>query len=347
MGCLGRFDESEICYQKAIKINTTFSEAYFNLSLIQLLRGNYQEGLENYEFRLKKTNPTLSYSKNRNKMLDRKESMQGENLLIIAEQGLGDTLLYMRYVPYLRKQGINISFCAQKKLHSLIQSSEIDLNPLTKDEVNQIKFTKWIPLLSLPRYLHISPKNPIITEPYIFSNEKLITKWKNILDSEKKPIIGINWQGNIEMEKANATYRGRSIPLNIFSILLMKNEITMLSLQKGYGSEQLKNCTFKNKFVKSQSEIDATWDFLENAAIIKNCDLIITNDTSIAHLAGGMGQKVWLILKEVPYWTWGMESSSTFWYPSMRLFRQKEGNNWQEVMERVSIALNKEMEANV
>ena len=106
----------------------------------------------------------------------------------------------------------------------------------------------------------------------------------------------------------------------MFSVIPEHNEITMLSLQKGFGSEQLDNCSFKKNFVECQPQIDSTWDFLENAAIIENCDLIITCDTSIAHLAGGMGKKVWLLLKDIPFWTWGLEGETTFWYPSMRLF---------------------------
>ena len=145
------------------------------------------------------------------------------------------------------------------------------------------------------------------------------------------------------MEK---TYKGRSIPLEIFSILLNQNDITMLSLQKGFGSEQLDDCSFKNKFVECQPQINSTWDFLENAAIIENCDLIITCDTSIAHLAGGMGKAVWLLLRDVPFCTWGLKGETTFWYPSMRLFRQKERRNWQEVLERVSLTIKKEIEVN-
>ena len=113
----------------------------------------------------------------------------------------------------------------------------------------------------------------------------------------------------------------------------------MLSLQRGFGSEQLDHCSFKHKFVECQSQINDIWDFLENAAIIQNCDLIITCDTSIAHLAGGMGKKVWLLLRHIPYWTWGLTGNNTFWYPSITLFRQKERHNWQEVINRVSNAL--------
>ena len=90
--------------------------------------------------------------------------------------------------------------------------------------------------------------------------------------------------------------------------------------------------------------IDSTWDFLENASIIENCNLIITSDTAIAHLAGGMGKKVWLLLKDIPHWTWGLEGESTFWYPSMRLFRQNKRNNWQNVMETVSSTIKKELD---
>ena len=169
------------------------------------------------------------------------------------------------------------------------------------------------------------------------SKNELNKKWKKILSKEKRPIVGINWQGNPTVEKDNLI--GRSLPLETFSTIARNNNCKFLSLQKGFGSEQLDHCSFKNKFVECQPQIDTTWDFLENTSIIDNCDLIITSDTSIAHLAGGMGKPTWLLLHHMPDWRWGMEGSSTFWYPSMRLFRQKERHNWQEVMERVSSAL--------
>jgi hypothetical protein len=98
----------------------------------------------------------------------------------------------------------------------------------------------------------------------------------------------------------------------------------------------METCSFKDRFVSCQPQVCDTWDFLETAAIIANCDLVITSDTSVAHLAGGMGKKTWLLLKKVPEWRWGLEGETSFWYPSMRLFRQKERGNWDEVMERVA-----------
>ena len=169
---------------------------------------------------------------------------------------------------------------------------------------------------------------------------ELNKRWKDILSKEKRPIIGINWQGNQDSEKGSA--QGRSLPLETFSTLAKNNNFTLLSLQKGFGSEQLNHCSFKSKFVECQPQINATWDFLENAAIIENCDLIITCDTSIAHLAGGIGKKVWLLLRDIPFWTWGLKDESTFWYPSMKLFRQKERQNWKEVIDRVSRSIKEE-----
>ncbi len=341
---LGNLEDAELSLRKAIKINPNAGNTYFNLALIELLKGDYQSGLENYEFRFKKKIPAIIHGKAKIKKTDNQKLKEGERLLIISEQGLGDTIQYMRYLPYLRNQGLNVTFSAQTKLHSLIQASSIDPNPLTPEKTSRVSKGQWIPLLSLPRYLKIRPEYPIINQPYISSTDKLNKKWRKILSKEKRPILGINWQGNPEMEKLS--YQGRSIPLEIFSKLSENNEINMLSLQKGFGSEQLDHCSFKSKFVKCQQQIDSTWDFLENAAIIANCDLIITCDTSIAHLAGGMGKKVWLLLRYIPFWTWGLKGDSTFWYPSMRLFRQKERHNWKEVMARVSIALKEEIEAN-
>ena len=338
---LGLIKEAELSTRKAIELNPNLAEAGYNLSLIELLKGNYQSGLEKYEFRFKIKTPAIPHGKTKLKRIDTKKLTKEQKLLILSEQGLGDTLQYMRYIPYLRENGFDVSFSAQKKLHSLIQSSGIDQNPLTPEEANIVSRGKWIPLLSLPRYLKVSTENPVISKPYIFSTNELINKWKQLLIKEKRPIIGINWQGSLEMEKRD--YQGRSIPLELFSTLFKHNEIRMLSLQKGFGSEQLDHCSFKNKFVDCQSQINLTWDFLENAAIIQNCDLIITCDTSIAHLAGGMGKKVWLLLRNIPFWTWGLKGDSTFWYPSMRLFRQKERHNWQEVMERASSELNIEI----
>ncbi len=339
---LGKLKGAELSTRKAIELKPDSAEAVFTLSSLQMLQDDYISGLKNYEsrFEIKRSKAELHAQPKIPRWLG-ELSKKGERLLIISEQGLGDTIHFMRYVPCLREKGYEVKFCAQTKLHSLIKASGIDNHPLTPEQTITISEGNWIPLLSIPRYLKVTPNNPIRSEPYIHSTDELNKKWKQILSKEKRPIVGINWQGNPKAEKS--FNKGRSLALEIFSTLARNNNFKFLSLQKGFGSEQLDHCSFRNKFVECQAQIDSTWDFLENAAIIENCDLIITSDTSIAHVAGGMGKKVWLLLKYIPEWRWGLEKESTFWYPSMRLFRQKERHNWQEVMERLSSEITKEL----
>ena len=338
---LGKLSAAKDSYNTALKLKPHTAKAEFNLSLLMLLKGDYINGWREYESRREDGSGKLHASP-KSKEWDGEPLQENTQLLLVSEQGYGDTLHFMRYAQALKQQGIHTSLCAQTKLHSLIQASGIDASPLTPDQANLVTDGQWIPLLSLPKHLEVGPDNPIITEPYIHTTDELSTKWRTILSAEQRPIIGINWQGNPAAE--NTELRGRSLPLETFAPIAQLKSITMLSLQKGFGSEQLENCSFKDRFVSCQDQINDTWDFLETAAIVANCDLIITSDTSVAHLAGGMGKPTWLLLKKIPEWRWGLESDSTFWYPSMRLFRQKETGNWDEVLKRVSNALGAELE---
>ncbi|HBH73456.1 MAG TPA: hypothetical protein DDY43_08430, partial [Synechococcales bacterium UBA10510] len=329
-------------YNIALHLKPNYPEAHWNTSLTMLLGGDYKNGWEQYEWRFEKekeiSRPHSSPKCSR--WNGRALPDKNEQLVIATEQGLGDTLLFMRYVIILRNKGIAVSLCAQPNLHTLIQASGIDPSPLTPQQGNQVTDGLWIPLLSVPRHLEVSPDKPIITEPYIKTTNELSVKWKGILATEECPIIGINWQGNPQAEKTGL--RGRSLQLEAFAPIASGSQKSLISLQKGFGSEQLETCSFKDCFVSCQDQVNDTWDFLETAAIIANCDLVITSDTSVAHLAGGMGKTTWLLLEKVPEWRWGLEGDSSFWYPSMRLFRQRERGNWDEVMERVAAELQKQ-----
>ena len=342
----GDLDAAIAFYNKALEHKPNFPEAHWNSSLAMLLGGDYKNGWEKYEWRTKKEKNTSKPHAipKCNQWSDELTLITTSQLLLVTEQGLGDTLQFMRYATALRNEGIFVSFCAQPKLHSLIRTSGIDPSPLTPEQANAVTEGYWIPLLSVPKHLNVSPQNPLITEPYIKTTEELNAKWAGILGTKEIPIIGINWQGNPETE--NTGLRGRSLALETFAPITGNSKISLLSLQKGFGSEQLETCSFKERFVSCQNQINETWDFLETAAIITNCDLVITSDTSVAHLAGGMGKTTWLLLHKVPDWRWGLEGETTFWYPSMRLFRQKARGNWDEVMERVTEALQEHFRGN-
>jgi tetratricopeptide (TPR) repeat protein len=297
----GDLDAAIASYNTALELEPNIPEANNNLSMAEMQVGDYKTGWARYESRFQcKKNESMLDANPSCRQWSGEEQIEGIQILLVSEQGLGDTLQFMRYATILRAQGASISLCAPPKLHTLIQASGIDPLPLTPKQANHVTDGHWIPLLSIPRHLEVNPGNPIITEPYIKTTNELASKWSGILSSEKRPIIGINWQGNPSHEKANS--KGRSLPLETFAPIAQLTNISLLSLQKGFGSEQLENCSFKDRFVSCQPQVDETWDFLETSAIIANCDVVITSDTAVAHLAGGMGKTTWLLLKKVPEW---------------------------------------------
>lgn len=332
----GMLDSAIESFHQALRYKKDFKKAIWNLSFTQMFQNDYEEGFKNYEARWLKNNAVIPHAQPSLEKWEGEALQPGEPLLVVTEQGLGDTIHFMRYVPYLIQLGIDVSFCAQTQLHGIIQSSNVHSNPLAPREANLISEGKWIPLLSVPRCIGVNAGNPIISKPYLSAPIHLVEKWKNILHDEKKPIIGLTWQGNPKTEIGPC--KGRSMPLEMFSKLAQIPNLNFLSLQKGFGAEQLKQCSFQDQFVNCQESINSTSDFLETSAIIENCDLVITTDTCVAHIAAGMGKPTWVLLKAFLTWRYGL-SEKTFWYPSMRLFHQKEIGNWQEVLERVEIAL--------
>jgi len=331
--------ETSITYfQKSAIANPNCIKAETLTSYCQLLSNNYEKGWEKYEYRLDDPDCTKPIATPKARIWEGNRNLNEEKIIVVSEQGLGDTLQFMRYPIYLIEKGTKVSLCAPPPLNKLIACSCPELPLVSMEEANRVTENYWIPMLSLPRHLGITPVNPIVKTPYIKTTELLVYKWKQIISKNTSLLIGINWQGNPKTEES-ILQKGRSLPLESFSEISSNKDISLISLQKGFGSEQLQSCSFIDKFLNCQDEISETWDFLETAAIISNCNLIITSDTSVAHLAGGLGKDVWLLLKYVPEWRWGLEGESSFWYPSMRLFRQNKSRSWQEVMKYVASEL--------
>jgi tetratricopeptide (TPR) repeat protein len=335
---LGRFEEAADWYLQGLALQPDAAEWRKTLGMARLMLGDYEKGWLDYEKRLVKVgmNSTLHAQPNSSRW--RGEDLpEKQRLLVVSEQGLGDIMQFMRYVKVLNHRGIRTNLCAPEKLDGLIKQSGIDAAPLKPDEAKQISDGAWVPLASLPMYLKVNPVQPLLTEPYIKTDPALVKRWREKLRTEKKPIIGINWQGNPDHEKLLS--RGRSMPLEALAPIARQHPGSFVSLQKGHGSEQLERCSFRDQFVTCQEEISAIWDFVESAAIIANCDLIISSDTATAHLAGGMGKTTWLLLKKVPEWRWGLQGNKSFWYPNMQLFRQTESGDWQTLAEQVGIKI--------
>ena len=328
-------------YSKACKLNKRYAEPFWNKSLCYLLSGDYERGWSLYDSRLKLSlghplhaKPSLPLWKGISP-----EKADDEPVLLVTEQGFGDTIQFIRYIRILSDQGLSVRLAAQPQLHDLIVASGLHPSPVEPGECSQYTDGCWLPLLSLPGLLGVTPSNVISNEPYLRPLKRHLSKWRKLLSKENLPVVGIHWQGSQLIESSNESFRGRSIPLEMFGVLLESNDVRFLSLQKGFGSEQIQQCSFLDAFVGCQGEVDRTWDFLETLAIIDACDLVITSDSAVAHLAGGLGKPTWLLLMHVPEWRWGLESDQTFWYPSLRLFRQERQGDWQGLLERVASAL--------
>jgi tetratricopeptide (TPR) repeat protein len=329
-------------FNKAIELEPDNSEAHLYSSLAMLLNGEYEKGWEKYEWRnMQKGTVSTIHAVPNCKLWEGQPLKSESKLLLVTEQGLGDTLQFIRYALALKAQNLIIAICADTRLHPLIKSSDLDPSPLSPKQAEQVREGLWIPLMSVPRRLDVSPSKPIINMPYIKSSTELTKKWKDILSKKSKPTIGINWRGN----RNDISRQSRNIPTHIFRKI---NEIFMghlLPLQRGAHPSEIEEITSDQKMTPHQLDVlriadsDEPEDFLEYAAIIANCDLVITTGSTVAHLAAGIGISTWVLLPKVPDWRWGLEGDTTFWYPSMRLFRQRGRGNWHEVIGRVAEAL--------
>ena len=320
--------------KELINHKSELATIYWNLSISTLLSNNYIDGFKQYEFRLFKKDPIRPHARPISERIKERISLKNKKkIILVSEQGLGDTIQFVRYSKYLKDRGFEVILCALDKLHSLFKYSNVCDSLISQIDAEKVYDIPWAPLLSLPNLLNITTKNIIVEDKYLSVPKERIKKWERILKKDKKPLIGINWQGNPNIEKGN--FKGRSIPLDEFK-LLKSSSYKFLSLQKGYGLDDFEKCTFKEYFVSAQKEVNNTLDFLDTAAIICCCDLVITSDSMNAHLAGSLGKETWLLLKHVPDWRWGMKSKFTHWYKSLKLYRQNSNCLWKDVLKVIS-----------
>ena len=255
-------------------------------------------------------------------------------VLLMSEQGLGDTLQFVRYALALQNKGIDVTVLSQPPLVELLRD-EIGLRQVVDhlDLAEQQKRNPlWMPLMNLaPLIGCINGKIPY-RSGYVKADPEAIYKWQQRL--QRKPhhrLIALHWQGNPEHEQSLYS-RGRSMRFQEWHGLQSKDRIEFVSIQKGQASEQLKTDQGLH-FVSGQEAVSKSMDFRETSAVIANCDLVITSDSCVAHLAGAMGIPTWLALRWIPEWRWGIEGSSTAWYSSLRLFRQSFDGNWASVVQ--------------
>lgn len=354
---LGRISEEKNAYIAAIGINRDIAESHYRLSLIYLLQGDYALGWREYEWRLYTEHVRL-HEQLLDEMLARESSKDqvcgatsearsvrwsGEfpdkrpDVVIISEQGIGDVINFIRYAIVLRNQGFRIIVIASEKICPLLKESLADIEVSSRLEESD-KGKPWIPLMSIPQYLSVSPANPILTSSYITVNEQSLKRWRHRLRTSNELIIGVNWKGN----RPDKGKKERNFSLTTLLDYTSGLNINYVSLQRKSEKDDWRPSGQTPGFVGCQDVVhqladsDSGEDFLTYAAIVASCDLVISSNTTVCHLSAAMGVKTWVLLPKIPDWRWGLVGENTFWYPSMRLFRQKHENDWNSVLKDIA-----------
>jgi len=325
---LGRLPESRRYLERACIIDPGNAAAHYNLGLALLLAGDYREGFSQYEGRwairqVGKRAPNLPQP-----LWDGSE-LAGRRILLHAEQGAGDTIQFVRYASFVRARGGRVVLRVPASLGRLLgwlgDYEIVTLNnPLPAFDVQ-------CPLLSLPR-LAATDKDSIPPPAQFFVPSQMKQKWSELLGKKTGTRVGIVWAG----AAAHRNDRNRSLACRLFAPLMEIPRVQWFSLQAGPAVTQLGESGMQDNIRDLAPELT---DYAETAAAISQLDLVITADTSVAHLAGSLGNPVWMLTPFAPDWRWQLAREDSPWYPSMRLFRQRAAGDWENVMRSVAAAL--------
>ena len=329
---LNELADAEVHLQEAVKLRPEHGETHRNLGIIQLMAGKFCEGWAEYEWRWRS-----NFADPHGKTCPRWDGspLAGRTLLLYPEQGLGDTLQFIRYAPLVKQTGGTVIFECPQILTALLHGLE-GIDQLIPQGTQLPKVDVAAPLLSLPFLFGTTLETIPAPVPYIRPDPERLDRWRQALSRIGGYKVAIAWQGSPKY----AGDRQRSIPLRCFVPLAGIPGVQLVSLQKGVGTEQLGPSARDFLPLDLGRQIDEDGQaFADSAAVIHLVDLVITSDTALAHLAGAMGIPVWLVLHFAGDWRWLRGRTDSPWYPTMRLFRQQTMGDWEELFERVGDAL--------
>jgi tetratricopeptide (TPR) repeat protein len=316
--------------ERSLQLKPNYAEAHQNRAVVWLLQGDFQRGWPEFEWRRKLKDCAPAGC------LPRPwagQAMPGATLLLFAEQGLGDTLQFVRFALDARERVGKVILVCQPPLVNLLQRGCAGLDGVVPQGAPLPASDVQAPLMSLPGLLGATADSLAARTPSIRPAAELAAAWRTRLASTEGLKVGIAWQGNPQYPDD----RFRSIPLEHFAPLTRIEGVTLFSLQKGFGSEQLAELLEPLPVVDLGPELDgAAGAFMDTAAVMVQLDLVITSDTAVAHLAGALGVPVWVALAHVSEWRWLVDRDESPWYPSMRLFRQTATGDWPGVFARMA-----------
>lgn len=323
----GRLDEAAVAFELALRLQPRAAEVHRNRALLRLLTGDYAAGWPEYEWRFRMAGAGKLPA---HRPPWRGESLAGRTILLVAEQGLGDTLQFIRYSAPLSAKGARVLVDVPPKMYALLRTVP-GVTGVGGADLSD--YDCFAPLLSLPALFGTTLETIPWSGAYLKADTCRIESWRQKLAAQPGYKIGIAWQGNPDFPGDHY----RSAPLAMFAPLAALPDVTLVSLQKGPGSEQVRTAGFR---VVELRDFDTGADaFADAAAVIQSLDLVLTSDTAIAHLAGALAAPCWLALQFSANWRWLTGRDDSPWYPSLRLFRQRQFHEWADVFARMTAEL--------
>lgn len=326
-------------YQKADELNINSKYINYFLAVSYLKTKNFKDGWKYYEDRPSRAPGILTQLHRYNELLESKPVWNGEDikdktLFLYYEAGLGDTIMYARYIPLLKDKCAKILFKPQSGLVTFLDGCDFGVEMVDcQTPIESVVADTHIPIMSLPYVLQLNSEKDIpASDKFLKSDPEKVKIFKDKYFNNDKLKIGIKWQGNPAYDTC------RIIPLEAFHKLLDLPNTKFYSLQKDDGAEEIEKLPSKFELIDLGPEFN---DFADTAAAVENLDLVICNDTSVAHLVGGLGKPCWVMLPYVCNWRWHTDISYSPWYDSVKLFKQIEPDNWDEVFDRLHDELTK------
>jgi tetratricopeptide (TPR) repeat protein len=326
---LKKYDEALYNFDLAIDSNPNIPDCYWNKSIALLTLGNFSEGFKLYEWRWK--TPKLFKSLGGVRSFTQPlwsgcEPLDGKTILLYAEQGLGDTIQFCRYVSLVSNLGAKVLLEVQAPLVKLLSSIDDYVNVIPKGGALP-SFDYQCPLLSLPLVFHTNLETIPMPGKYIKADVKKVAHWQAKLGKKNKPRIGVVWSGSLD----HSNDQNRSIPFTKLITYLPPN-FDYVCLQKELR-ESDKELLLKHSEIRWFGE--DLGDFSDTAALCELMDVVVSVDTSVAHLAGALGKAAWVLVPYAPDWRWLLDRKDSPWYRSIKLFRQEEMGDWSSALRNV------------
>ena len=323
---LGRIREAVTAFFRSCALNPNEPVAQFHEALCRLMLGDFAAGWRKYEWRWQANNAAPILTHAGRARWTGAESLDGKTIFLAPEQGFGDTLMFVRYAPLLAQRGAKVTVGVHAPLTALVATMAGITVMSDGDKMSTADFQ--CSLLNLPGALKTDLSNIPANVPYLRTVAAYDDKWRGSVPRDRRLRVGLVWAGGHQFDRDDK----RSIRLTDFSGLLSNPDITFVSLQRDVRDYDAATLA---KYPDLLHFGERLQDFSDTASVIAQLDLVISVDTSVAHLAGALGKPLWMLLPFVPDFRWLLERDDSPWYPSARLFRQPRIGDWASVIERV------------